>query len=319
MTDDNLILIKGGAYNDIKKALRQWLDLYSKDLQDDLTFELYKNGKGNHIIKADQRLDNERFYYLVNYLNYPIEIDYKVDIKAFTTGKDENILKDKKLLVYISQSNKDGDNVFITTSENMNYKVDFGGKISEANERKMFLLPDFNQVDNPEIIRLNKSEISQHKKETSKNNIEKRFKVISFIATLLFVTSLLISFYDTQLYIKTTFFFGMGLGLWFFVDYEMLQSDKYYIYSVLISMLFLIYAVLVRKELDNIDLDFVDLGAFYPLSLLIVQWPTRKVYLSLFKREPKIDRYGKFVDLIYTLILFLSFAVLPLLIMDNLR
>lgn len=319
MTNDNLIVIKGGAYNDLKKALRQWLDLYSKELQDDLTFELFKNGKGNHIIKADQRLDNERFYYLVNYLNYPIEIDYKVDIKAFTTGKDENILKNKKLLVYISQSDKDGDNVFVTTSDNMNYKVDFGGKISEANESKMFKPPAFNQLDNPEIIKLNKSKISQHKKKTSKNNIEKRFKVISFIAIFLFVISLLVSFYDTQIYIRMTFFFGMGLGLWFFVDYEMLQSDKYYIHSLLISILFLSYSILVKKELNKINLDFVDLGAFHPLSILIVQWPTRKLYLSLFKREPKIDRYGKFSDLIYTLILFLSFAVLPLLIMDKLR
>ena len=316
---DNTIFISGGAYDDIKKALRQWIVLYSIDLQDDLTFELFKNGRGNHVIKADQRLDNERFYYLVNYLNYPEEIQYKVDIKAFTTGKDENILKNKKLLVYISQKDKDGDNVFVTTYDNKNYKVDFGGKILEANEGKIFQLPDVANFDNPEIIKFDKKEITKHNEETSSKNIEKRFKLILAITIALFILSLLTSFYDTQMFIKSTFFFGMGLGLWFFMDDEMLQSDKYYIYGFLISVVFLCYTVLVKKELNKTNLDFLDLGAFYPLTLLIVQWPTRKIYLALFKREPKVDKFGKFTDMIYSLILLIGFTVLPFLIMDNLR
>jgi len=316
---DNTIFISGGAYDDIKKALKQWIALYSIDLQHDLTFELFKNGRGNHVIKADQRLDNEKFYYLVNYLNYPEEIEYKVDIKAFTTGKDENILKNKKLLVYVSQNDKDGDNVFVTTYDNKNYKVDFGGKILETKEGKIFQLPEVTKLDNPEIIKLNKKEITRHNEETSSKNIEKRFKLILAITIALYILSLLTSFYDTQMFIKSTFFFGMGLGLWFFMDDEMLQYDKYYIYGFLISVVFLCYTVLVKKELNKTDLDLLDLGAFYPMTLLIVQWPTRKIYLALFKREPKVDKFGKFADMIYSLILIIGFTVLPFLIMDNLR
>jgi len=316
---DNLIIIKGGAYNDIKKALRQWIDLYSKDLPDGLTFQLFKNGCGNHIVHADKRIDNERFYYLVNYLNNPEGIQYKIDIEGFTTGKVDDKLHNKKLLVYISPNDNDFDNVFITTSENKKFKIDFGGKILELNEGKNFQIPNSNYIGTPEIVTLNKNENIRHQNEASKKNIEKRFKIVSFIAITLFFLSLLISFYDTPTYIKATLFFGMGLALWFFSDSEMLQSDKHYIYGLVISVVFLGYTILVKNELNRTDLQFVDLGAFYPLTLLIIQWPTRKIYLAIFKREPKVDKRGKFADLIYTLILFLGFAVLPFLIMDNLK
>ena len=138
---DNLIFINGGAYANIKKALRQWMTTYSDDLPDDLTFEIYKNARGKHIIKADERLNNWLFYFLINYLNYHEVIEHKVEIEGFTTGKDNDVLKDKKLIVYISPDDKDGDNVYVTTTENNNYKVDFGGKITEADENKPYYLP----------------------------------------------------------------------------------------------------------------------------------------------------------------------------------
>ncbi len=319
MTNENLIKISGGAYNDVKKALRQWIDLYTDDLQDGLTFELFKNGHGNHIILADERLDNERFYYLVNYLNYPEGIKYKIDVEGFTTGKENNVLKDQKLLVYISSTDRDGDNVFVSTSNNNNYKIDFASGISNTREQKLFRLPFHQNLDNPETLKVNKQVVSRQIKEKSKDSLEKRFRIISFIAIILFLTSLSTSFYNSQTFVEATFFFGMGLGLWFFIDFKMLRSDKYYFYSLIISVMFLGYTALIKKVLNNMEIDFVELGAFYPLTLLIIQWPTRKIYIMLFNREPEVDKHGKFVDLIYTLILFFGFAVLPFIIMGSLK
>ncbi|MGL4629843.1 MAG: hypothetical protein ACRCVT_01460 [Leadbetterella sp.] len=110
-----------------------------------------------------------------------------------------------------------------------------------------------------------------------------------------------------------------GLGLWFFTDYKMLQSDKYYIYGLIISVVFLSYCILVKNELNRTSIDFVNLGAFYPLTVLITQWPIRKIYLAIFKREPKVDKKGQFADFVYTCILFFGFAVLPLLIIMALQ
>jgi hypothetical protein len=165
---NNFIQIKNGHYNDIKKALRQWIDLYSNDLPDDFAFKLYKHGQDCHIIKTDERLNNELFYYLINYLNYPENIEYNINIEGFTTGKEDNILKNKKLLIYISPTDEDYDNVFVTTNDGKNYKVDFGGKITEANEMHSFKQPADLILEKPEILRVNKKEYSE---KTSKGDL----------------------------------------------------------------------------------------------------------------------------------------------------
>lgn len=322
MKTDNLILIKGGAYNDIKKALRQWIDHYSKDLEDGLTFQLYKNGSGNHIIQADTRLDNERFYYLVNYLKYPEGIEYKIHIEGFTTGKDNNQLKDKELLVYISQSDKAFDNVFVTTSENENFKVDFGGKITENRERRIYKQPNDIQFNNPDVLIVRKELFL--KKELDTNNsdsIDKRFKIISLIAVILFISTFLTYSItqDVVLFHKLTFYFGMGIWLWFFSDFEMLERLYIYRWCFIISILYGTYAIFLNNyygDLDSIDLYF---GALHPLSLLIIQKPLSHLYKTIFHREPKVDKHGKFADLVYTLILFLSSLLTPILIYGHLN
>ena len=193
---DNLILINGGAYNDIKKALIQWIDLNSKDLSDGLTFQIFKNGRGNHIIQADKKLDNERFFYLVNYLKYPENTEYKIDIEGFTTGKDKNQLEGKRLLVYISKTDKGYDNVFVTTSENQNFKVDFGGKITETKENKIFNYPTDLILNHPETIKINRKTNIQKEEEINEKKLEKRFKLLLIITFSLTIIGLIINLFD---------------------------------------------------------------------------------------------------------------------------
>lgn len=314
MTTDNLIIIQGGAYNDIKRALRQWIDLYSKDLQDGLTFQLFKNGSGNHIIQADKRLDNERFYFLINYLKYPEGIEYKIDVEGFTTGTDKNQLKDKTLLVYISSTDTEYDNVFVTTSENENYKVDFGGKITKTSENKMFNYPTDLILENPEKIKINRKAIVQKEGEINENRLEKRFKLLSIITFSLTVIGLFINLFDPEIFRKFSFFLGLGLGVWFFGDYKMLQSDKLYLYCLGIATGYLLFIITLNGDFNKGILDF---GALYPITLLIVQKPTRILYKTIFNREPEVDRPPKsYWDIPYMMILFFALAALPFLIMD---
>lgn len=78
MKIENQIFIKGGDYSDVKKALKQWISLYSANLQNIAPFKLYNSGKGTQVIMADEKLENEMFYFLVNYLHYPEGINYSV-------------------------------------------------------------------------------------------------------------------------------------------------------------------------------------------------------------------------------------------------
>ena len=317
MMPDNLIIIKGGAYSDVKKALKQWINLYTKQLQDDFVFKLYKNGRGNHIIQADQRLDNDLFYYLVNYLNYPEGIDYKIDIEGFTVGKENNALRDKKLLVYVSPTDKDGDNVFVTTLENGNFKIDFGGRIIETSERKIFEQPVDLTFENPEILKIDKREVKQKRDdEISLGRNGKRFNIISIILAILFLSTYFIRFVwqDEELFLVSTMIFCAVIWAWFWGDYPMLRETKFYLRCLGIAVLCGIYGVFLDNQYgDEARLPLTFFG-IVPLMLLVIQKPARQIYLKLFKREPIIDNYGKIVDMIYTMTLALGSIILSVLI-----
>lgn len=314
MIIDNLILIKGGSYNDIKKALRQWIDLYSTDLQVGLTFHIFKNGHGKHFIQADIRLDNERFFYLVNYLKYPEDIEYKIEIEGYTTGKGNNQLSGKDLLVYNSSSEKEYDKVFITTSENENFKMDLGGKIKETSHKRKFNFPTDLIIENPETIMINQKEIEHKADKINEKSINKRFKVLSIITLSLTLIGIIIHQIDPQNFREFSNFLGMGIGLWFFGDYKMLQSNKHYLYSLVIALGYFLHILTANGEFNKIIL----VGPLSPLTLLIVQKPARLFYKALLNREPVFDRPPPtFWDGIYIMVLFLG-LILPFIMMDNL-
>lgn len=316
MKIENLILINGGSYNDIKKALRQWIDLYSKDLKDGLTFQLYKNGNENYIIQADERLDNERFYFLVNYLDYPEGINYKINIEGYTIGKDNNILKNKELLVYISPTDKEFDNVFVTTSDNKNFKVDFGGKITETRDKRLFKYPPDLLLENPETLTNNRKEIQQKEEKSNVKSIDKRFNILATIVFSLTLIGIILNQTNPHIFLKFSFFLGMGIGFWFFWDYKMLQSNRHYFYSLGIAIAYLLFFIINNGDFDKSVLDY---GASYPLTFLIIQKPARLIFKMALNREPVVDKpIPTFWDGVYIIILFLGFGVLPFIIIESL-
>ncbi len=316
VTTENLIIIKGGSYFEIKKALGQWIKLYSKELQNDLAFQLFKKGDREHLILADKRLNNLNFFYLVNYLNYPEGIDYKIDIEAFTVGKDNNQLKDKKILVFIPQTDTKFDNVLVTTNENENYKVDFSGKITQTEIIKSFSEPIDLILENPETLKVNIKVIVKKNKNLNENIISKRFKILSVITVSMTVIGIIINRFDHQLFREFSFLLGMGIGLWFFTDYKMLQINRFYNYSFGIAIGYLFFVLSINLEFYKSILYF---GVLHPLTLLLLQKPTRLIYKATLNREPVIERPPPtFWDGIYTIILLISLAIIPFIIIDYL-
>jgi len=307
---DNLILIKGGAYNDIKKALRQWINLYSKDLQDGLTFQLYKNGSGNHIIQADERLDNERFYYLVNYLNYPEGIEYKIDIEGYTTGKDKNELKNKELLVYISPTDKEFDNVFVTTSENENFKVDFGGRITEGRERKNYKYPTNLNLGLSESITIQNKHDLNNLTERPKDKLETRFKIISVVIFCAFVLTFFL-FQTEDDFLTINYVVAFSVWAWLTFDYKILQVDKLYFSSVGLGLVIFLYGLFLNEKFDE-NTPMLQSVTTMPIFLLIIQRPLRLAFIRVMKREPKVEKPApSFADFVYIFILWMITLIIP--------
>jgi hypothetical protein len=195
MNKHNLIEIEGGEYNDIKKALKQWINI-DNDLSGGLTFTLYTNGKNKHYIQADERLCNDNFFSLINYLMYPENIEYKIDIKGFTVGKNNNKLKNKEMMIFIPSTDEEYDNVYIVTSDNENYKIDFGRfKIKDSREKRIYRQPTDLPLENPEILTVDKSELKQKHKYYVEDFTFKGYVVIVVCVLLLVaVLSFLMSF-----------------------------------------------------------------------------------------------------------------------------
>ncbi|MDD4971980.1 MAG: hypothetical protein PHT07_21345 [Paludibacter sp.] len=327
MNKDNLIVIKGGSHSDIKKALQQWIELYSTDLETDIKFELYNTGQKNHLIVVDKRLNNEKFNFLVNYLCYPEEIECKISIEGYTTAKKEKLypenILNKRLIIYISENDKEYDNVFVTTEDNETYKVDFSGKITRSIESKIFKIPDFDfeSLSRPEKITLNKTEINEKKKAKSERSIKKRFNVILIIIALLTLinTLSLLVIVNTEISTITTYFLCFGVGSWFFGDYKMLQINKYYNYCLLLATVSLCYSLLIR-HLQPYNTDLIKFSSAFPISLIVIQKPLRLIFIRLFKREPIVDKPApSFLDGVYMLLLFFSSLSLPFIFMNNLK
>ena len=315
--EHNTIIIKGGSYSDIKKALQQWMNLYEKDLVSDITLELYKNGRGHHIIKADKRIDNERFYYLVNYLYYPEGINYTINIEGFTTAANPEMIRNKNLLIYIPDTDKEGDNVFAVTEDNNTFKIDFGGKVKPAAGIRQYRVPEIGELSNPEIIRVNKIKAITKSKTEASDNYRKSFRIISVILLCVIILSLLMLLKSEAFFFKTTFIIAIAIWAWFFGDYEMLRVEKYYWFSFCLAIAFLGYGLLIQQY-ETTEVKLSQLGSLLPLTVLIIQKPLRFTFKQIFKREPVVERNDTTLwDMIYAIILFLASVSIPFIIEDK--
>ncbi len=155
---ENIIVLKGGEYADIRKAFDRWVEASSGTLEADLSFEFYKGGPGIFIIKADDKLPNDRFSFLLNYLVYPEDMDNRSEITGYTTIADHDFFPTEKIgediFIFIPADDDEYDVVYWVMKNNRVYKTDFGGKTTESVLSKIY--PEFvfdpNEYAVPEII-----------------------------------------------------------------------------------------------------------------------------------------------------------------------
>ena len=115
--------------------------------------------------------------------------------------------------------------------------------------------------------------------------IDKRFKTIFFIGLGLLLIGHVFYFIDVPKFMLFIAIFEIGLWTWFYMDCEMLQFRKYYIYCLLISVVFLGYALFLKQ---NTNFEAVDLvfGALFPLCFLLIHKSAGLIFVFLLKREP---------------------------------
>jgi hypothetical protein len=130
--NDKVIVVKNVTPEEIKQAIRQFCTEYNQEKYSALpTLTIISDNE--FVVTFPYDTDFVTFCYFVNYLHYPHDILYKPDIKAWmTTKQGDTWMKDdiinKTVMLYIPHDDKEHDNVYLTTSDNIGYIMGFARK-----------------------------------------------------------------------------------------------------------------------------------------------------------------------------------------------
>jgi hypothetical protein len=146
--NDKIVVIKGAKYDDIKKAVQQFCNKYNEE-KTVADIRLKKISEDEVTLTFPNDIEFKIFCFLVNYMYYPEDISYKADIKAWATTKPgdmwiTNKSENKMVMLYIPKDDQEYDNVYLTTQDNIGYKLGFAlGKECQlqSNPNENFISP----------------------------------------------------------------------------------------------------------------------------------------------------------------------------------
>lgn len=127
--NDKLVIVKDISYTDLQTILTGFCNMYNKEhyqAQPRLT----KITEREFAITFPFDIDFEIFCYFINYVQYPMEFDKAFNVTGWTTTKSgDNWITEKsankKAMLFIPPDDTDHDNVFMTTIDNIGFKLGF--------------------------------------------------------------------------------------------------------------------------------------------------------------------------------------------------
>ena len=185
---NNLIVIKGDAYDEIKLLLQDLhrLPLYECGLQKNIDIELYKLTDDLLAIRANRRLGGTFFSILLYYLDDPENKKHNAKVRGYITGLSSNELKDKKLMMYVSKHGAK-HSVFAISECGKQYRIGATGKATRVDfQIAIYQNPDINLTDiQPEIIPVIHLKEPRKLSKEGRTKIEKIDRKIYYLVVLL--------------------------------------------------------------------------------------------------------------------------------------
>jgi hypothetical protein len=131
--NDKIVVVTNINEAQASQAIEQFCNLYNKESFVILP-SLTTLKENEHVITFPYDIDLDILCFLVNYIKYADELSedtsYQPEIVAWTTlSKKSKLIKDdlvgNKAIIYIPNWDNEYDNIYLTTSANECYKVDF--------------------------------------------------------------------------------------------------------------------------------------------------------------------------------------------------
>lgn len=147
--NDKLVIVEDINENDIKKILQEFCNLYNEK-----TFlalpRLTKLSDSKYAITFPYDINFEIYCFFINYMNYPMGFNRHFKAIGWTTTKptDTWITEksvNKNVMLFVSNFDTEYDNVFLTTSDNIGYKLGF----AMGEEKQLLDKPNKSYVNQP--------------------------------------------------------------------------------------------------------------------------------------------------------------------------
>jgi len=127
--NDKLAIVKNVSYADLKSVVTGFCNTYNKK-NDQAQPRLTKLSEQEFAITFPFDIDFEIYCYFINYLKYPMGLAWTPDVTAWTTTKSSDTWiteksANKKVMLFIPSDDTEHDNVYMTTSDNIEYKLGF--------------------------------------------------------------------------------------------------------------------------------------------------------------------------------------------------
>lgn len=152
--NDKIVLIENISNEEIDNILNGFCNIYNKEEFQALP-RTYKISNGSYAVTFPFDVNFEIFCYFINYVYYPIGFEKTFNATGWTTTKrhDKWITDqsaNKNVMIFIPTTDTEHDNVYITTSDNVGYKLGFA--VGEEKQllnspNKLYVKPKYQLAD----------------------------------------------------------------------------------------------------------------------------------------------------------------------------
>ena len=160
IANDKLVIVDDISEIDIKKILKEFCNSYNKETYQAIP-RLTKLSDKKFAVTFPYDINFEIYCYFINYVNYPMGFDRHFKTIGWTTTKPTDIWiteksVNKNVMLFVSDYDTEYDNVFLTTSDNIGYKLGF----AMGEEKQLLDRPEKSYVKQP--IDISEIETKQH-------------------------------------------------------------------------------------------------------------------------------------------------------------
>lgn len=127
--NDKLVIVDKISKSEMDSILTGFCNMYNKKSFQALP-RLYMLSERQFAITFPYDIEFEIYCYFVNYVHSPMGFDKSFDVTAWeTTGQAKGWITEKsankKVMLFIPEDDTEHDNVFLTTDDNVGYKLGF--------------------------------------------------------------------------------------------------------------------------------------------------------------------------------------------------